>query len=292
MRPITIYPDQYPFLLRQIAKLPASLDVIGTIPDDSNKFLCVVGSRTHSSYGLDVCRRLLLGLKVYPIVIVSGLAVGIDSLAHQTALDIGLKTVAFPGSGLADSVLYPSSRRSLAKSIVDHGGALVSEFKIDQMGDIWTFPKRNRLMAGISHATLVIEARHDSGSLGTARNASEFGRDVLVVPGSIFSDLSEGNNRLLREGATAVASSEDILESLGFEMIENLSGEKRTRRDYSQLNLTDKQREIISLLETNPLSSSQLLEMTNSSPIHLNILLSEMELANIIIQNAGIYRLK
>src|ERR1035437_1752316 len=113
----TITEKQYPFLLRQIKPLPPSMDLAGVLPSDENKFLCVIGSRINSNYGEDACRKIIRGLEGYPIVIVSGLAIGIDSISHDAALEVGLKVIAFPGSGLSHSSLYPPSRRYLAKKI-------------------------------------------------------------------------------------------------------------------------------------------------------------------------------
>jgi predicted Rossmann fold nucleotide-binding protein DprA/Smf involved in DNA uptake len=144
------------------------------------------------------------------------MAIGIDSIAHEAALDAGLITVAFPGSGLLHEVLYPPSRRGLAERIVTSGGALISSFKPDQMGAPWTFPVRNRWMAGMSHAVLIIEGREGSGTMGTATYATELNRNVLIVPGSMFSDLSHGPLMLMKDGATPVTSGEEVLNELGF----------------------------------------------------------------------------
>jgi predicted Rossmann fold nucleotide-binding protein DprA/Smf involved in DNA uptake len=122
-----ITPEKYPWLLQQIEPMPKFLEVAGTIPPDDQKFLCVVGSRTPSSYGIETCRKLILELHGQPVVIISGMAIGIDSIAHEAAIDAELKTVAFPGSGLSPGVLYPPSRRHLAKRIIDSGGALISQ---------------------------------------------------------------------------------------------------------------------------------------------------------------------
>ena len=215
--------NEYPFLLRQMKKRPRRLFVIGEIPPDDQKFLCVIGSRTPSQYGEDVCRELILGLRGSPVVIVSGLAIGIDSLAHEYALKAGLKTIAFPGSGLRESVLYPRSGIGLAHRIVEAGGALISPFALDCASTRWTFPVRNALMAGISQAVLIIEGREDSGTLITAKCAADLNRDLLAVPGSIFSDLSRGPNSKLREGAIAVTSAEEVLEALGVERPANMA---------------------------------------------------------------------
>ena len=178
--------------LLHIPQAPKRLLIRGTFPDISKyKFLTVVGSRNYTSYGEDACRTLIAGLKGYPVVIVSGLANGIDRISHEAALDTGLITVSFPGSGLDDTVLYPKAQYQLAMQILHSGGALVSEFENDFKSTLWSFIQRNRLMAGLSHATLVIEAKHKSGSRVTAKLATDYNRDVLAVPGSIFSENSE-----------------------------------------------------------------------------------------------------
>lgn len=208
----------FPFLLKQISQLPEEMDYIGTIPGDKNKFLCVVGSREYTPYGREACEKIIHGLKGFPVVIVSGLAFGIDSIAHEAALAAGLTTISFPGSGLDSSVMYPSKHLNLAQKIVDSGGALISRFESHQEQTYWTFPSRNRLMAGMSHATLIIEARRGSGTLLTAEYATQFDRDVLAIPGSIFSEHTYGPHMLISRGATPIISSEDVLRALGFEV--------------------------------------------------------------------------
>ncbi|MFA6554132.1 MAG: DNA-protecting protein DprA [Candidatus Paceibacterota bacterium] len=221
MQTIRITKEQFPYLLRQIEKPPEYLDCAGALPPgEEYRYLCVIGSREFSEYGAEVCRHLINGLKNYPIVIVSGMAIGIDSIAHVSALDAGMKTIAFPGSGLSKNVISPNRHIALANRIIETGNTLLSPFKKDQTGTIWTFPVRNQLMAGSSHATLIIEGREGSGTLLTANYALEFSREVLIVPGSIFSDLSYGPHKLYKEGAIPVTSSEEILEALKFELPE------------------------------------------------------------------------
>lgn len=211
----TIRKEVIPHQLKQISNPPQTLYIHGTLPDKNTKILCIVGARHHSAYGEKVCKELIQGLKGYDICIVSGLAIGIDSIAHKAALDSGLKTIAFPGSGLNTSVIYPLQHRDLAQEIVDRGGALISEFSPLQKAMKWTFPQRNRLMAGISQAVLIIEAERKSGTLITSKYATEYNRDVGAVPGDIYSPLSEGPHMLIRLGATPITSSKDILELLG-----------------------------------------------------------------------------
>ena len=215
-------PREFPELLKEITDPPKQLFIRGTFPNEKeNKFLCVVGSRKYTPYGKEACRKIIEGLAGYPIVIVSGLAIGIDSVAHKTALEVGLKTIAVPGSGLDDSVLYPSMNKILAKNILEKNGALISEFEPTFKATPWSFPQRNRIMAGMSNAVLVIEAEKISGTLITSRLATEYNRDVLTIPGSIFSKNSEGPHMLLRTGATPITCAGDVLIALNIESEQN-----------------------------------------------------------------------
>lgn len=277
----TLCKKDYPFLLKQISRLPDSMEMAGKLPSDDNKFLCVIGSRNNSHYGEQACEKLISGLQGYPIVIVSGLAIGIDSIAHSVALEAGLKTISFPGSGLSPSVLYPQSRMYLAKKIVSAGGALLSPFEPEQEGTNWTFPTRNRLMAGASHATLIIEAKRKSGTLITADYAAEFGRDILTVSGSIFSDSSYGPHMLVRRGATPVSCSEDILEALGFK-VKRDDPDQGVLPNFAEMSLTPEEKKVVDHLRIESLSSGQLMEKIGYSPTQLNILISELELRGLI----------
>lgn len=281
--------EQYPFLLRQINRLPKSMDRIGQMPSDDHKFLCIVGSRRNTDYGKEACDKLLSGLKGYPIVIVSGLAIGIDSIAHESAIRHGIKTIAFPGSGLDHRVLYPAIHRRLAMKIVESGGAIVSPFARDQRGAEWTFPVRNRLMAGISHATLIVEAKRHSGTLITADYAAEFGRDIMTVPGSIFSDNSYGPHMLLRRGAIPVSTSADILEALGFRILRDQT--ESALPNFAEMSLNGDEKIIIDLLRSERLSTSQIIDKTGHSASHLSSIISELELRGLIAENDGVYRL-
>lgn len=283
-----IYPDEYPFLLRQIKRAPKHLYIQGSFPPENFTYLCVIGSRNHSLYGKETCEHLLRGLAQYPIAIVSGLAIGIDSLAHETALNLGLPTIAFPGSGLLPEVIYPSSKISLAQKIVENGGALVSQFEINQMSTLWTFPERNRLMAGISKAVLIIEGKQGSGTLGTAEYASQFNRDVMIVPGPIFSDLSYGPHLLMRDGAYPVTSSSEILNILGFENTRSLPALPNPTlflTQYSPL-----QRKIIENL-TLPLPRDELIRNLGTSLSQANVAISELELRGVLAEEGGMLRI-
>ncbi len=216
--PTRLAPNQFPpafAALREIPEPPKELWVHGNLPDLSLTLLTVVGSRNFSSYGKQVVEELITGLAGYPIGIVSGLALGIDGLAHEAALAAGLYTLAVPGSGLHESVLYPASHRKLARTILERGGGLLSELPPEHSAALWTFPQRNRIMAGLARATLLIEASEKSGTLITARMAADYNRELLVVPGNIFSKNSHGVHQFLKLGATPVTTPEDILYALG-----------------------------------------------------------------------------
>lgn len=184
------------------------------MPDVSKKFVCIVGTRSPTQYGLSVVEKIVSELD-HSIYVVSGMAIGIDSAVHTACLKYGIKTIAFPGSGLDPSVLYPRSNIKLAEDIVLAGGCIISEYDLKTRSLPWMFIKRNRLMAGISQSTIVIEAQEKSGTLVTARLAMDYNREVGAVPGSIFSKNSTGANRLIYDGATPIRSAQDIHILLG-----------------------------------------------------------------------------
>lgn len=271
---------KFPPLLREIPDAPKKLYVHGELPKE-RAYLTVVGSRAMSPYGKQACEHIIRGLAGYPIAIISGLAYGVDAHAHETALEAGLPTIAVPGSGLDWNVLYPRAHVSLAKRILESGGALLSEFEPGQGAADYTFPQRNRIMAGLSKATLVIEAKERSGSLITARLATEYNRELLVVPGSIFSDASRGTHQFLKLGATPVTSAEDVLRALGLEPNEKSSD------NYSDL--SDAERKIFDLIAS-PLSRDELIEALEISISEANIMLSTMEIKGLIVEEYGIVR--
>lgn len=273
--------EEIPEILREIPDVPEKLYIKGILPSPDTKILAVVGSRKYTLYGKDVCEKLISGLRGYNICIVSGLALGIDAIAHRAALDAGLKTIAVPGSGLESSVLYPSTNKQLAEKILDAGGALVSEFEPTFRATPYSFPQRNRIMAGMSHAVLVIEAEIKSGTLITSKFATEYNRDVLTVPGSIFSKNSEGPNMLIRLGATPVRSSEDILEALGFKIDEEPKNLELKYADCSEEELL-----IIKIL-TEPMEKDELIRSLKMPVSKASTILSIMEIKGLIKESMG-----
>lgn len=204
----------FPGALGQIPEPPTNLWAMGTLPPVGTKYLAVVGSRALSPYGRMVCEYLVSGLAGYPISIVSGLALGADACAHKAALTSGLHTIAIPGSGLDDSVIYPRANVTLAKDILKAGGALLSEQEPDHTARAYDFPSRNRIMVGIANAVLVIEAGQKSGTLITARLAADYNRELLCVPHRINDPHAFGPHLFLRLGATLVSEPIHILEAL------------------------------------------------------------------------------
>jgi len=274
--------NEFPPQLLEIPQPPEKLFIRGELPNKETKLLCVVGSRKYTPYGKEVCEKLIGGLRGYSICIVSGLALGIDAIAHRSAVDAGLKTIAVPGSGLNSKNLYPSSNLGLSEMIINSGGALLSEFEPNFRATTWSFPQRNRIMAGLSHAILIIEAEIKSGTLITSRLATEYNKDVLTIPGSIFSKNSEGPHMLLKLGATPITKSEDILEALGFNIDE--SKQKKLELEYNDC--SDEERKIIKILET-PMSRDEIINISEMPVTQINAILSIMEIKGLIKENFG-----
>ncbi|MCX6756036.1 MAG: DNA-processing protein DprA [Candidatus Nomurabacteria bacterium] len=278
---IKLKPEQFPKALLEIPQPPKELYIRGVLPKENEYvFLAVVGSRNHTNYGRDICEKLIAGLRGYPVVIVSGLAMGIDAIAHRSAMKAGLITMAMPGSGVDPKVLYPKNNINLAEEIVDNGGCVMAEFPPMMKAELYTFPQRNRLMAGISRATLVIEAAEKSGTLITARMALDYNRDVLVIPGSVFSNTSSGTNRLIRQGATPITNSAELLEALGFEVDKSMC-EKDKYADCGPDEL-----KIIELLEE-PMERDDLVRASGMNIASANALLSIMEIKELICEELG-----
>lgn len=278
--------DDFPPLLREIPQPAESLNYRGTLPDPKLKLLCVVGSRQYTTYGKQVVDQLISGLKGHSVGIISGLALGIDSLAHTAALRNDLYTMAVPGSGIDDAVIYPARHKSLAKQILEAGGSLLSEFEPTFQATKWSFSQRNRIMAGLSHATLLIEAAPQSGTLITARLATDYNRELLVVPGSIFSTNSQGVHQFLKLGATPVTEANDILYSLG------IDPEKKPSQALFEAALSDlspaEQKIISKLLE--PTDKDTLIRASGLPAAAANALLMQMEINELIISEHNIYR--
>lgn len=274
-------PEQFPEGLNEIPEPPKTLYIRGKLPNPDMIYLAVVGSRKYTSYGKDICEKLMRGLKDYPIVIISGLAIGMDTIAHKAAIENGLTTIAFPGSGLDNNVLHPRSNIKLAQEIVDKGGCVISELEPSCPAALYSFVRRNRLMAGICKAVLIIEAEEKSGTLVTARLALDYNRDVLAVPGSAFSSNSNGTNWLIKQGATPITSSEDILIALGFRIEKTKLTNKEKYADCGKNEM-----KVIELLRE-PMERNDLIRELGMNVGEANALLSIMEIKDLIKEELG-----
>ena len=208
---VTVYDEGYPSLLKSIDTPPPILYVIGELKPEDEHSLSVVGPREAQNYGREVSFQLSSQIAKCGVTVVSGLAKGVDASAHRGALDVGGRTIAVLGNGL--SRVYPAEHRELAEQIMK-SGALISEFPMDTRPERKNFPRRNRIISGLTLGTVVIEAPIRSGSLITAEHAHKQGRKVFAVPGQILSENSRGCHKLIKDGATLVDSASDLLGSL------------------------------------------------------------------------------
>ncbi len=284
MRSYIIERGEFPPLLADIPDAPERLFVRGALPSSEEyRYLCVVGSRHASPYGRRAVASLVAGLVGNKIAIVSGLALGIDADAHTAALEAGLPTIAVLPSSVDDTSIYPSTNRALAARILQkEGGALLSEYPEGSRAAMWTFPARNRIMAGLSHATLIIEASEKSGTLITMRLALDYNREVCAVPHPIGSEGGAGNNRLIREGATLIRNADDLLEVLGLRS----STDPREAPRTLPLDLSDSERALLIAL-TAPLTRDELCALSGLPAQHLNIALSSLSIRGLVIERLG-----
>lgn len=200
-----------------IALMPKKLYYIGNLPTERKPTVAIVGTRKPTAYGKEVTTQLAADLARRGIIVVSGMALGVDGLAHRAALDVGGITIAVQGNGLER--LYPSTHRQLGIDIIQNGGAIVSEYEPNVAARDFQFLERNRIVSALSDAILITEASARSGTLNTAKHALEQGKHIFVVPGNITSPLSAGCNSLLKQGAIPVTSVDDIVEVIAPELL-------------------------------------------------------------------------
>ena len=235
------------------------------------KILTIVGSRKNSNYGKEVIKYLLKSLSNEKIIIVSGLAVGIDSISHINAIKNNFPTIAIPGSGLSKNILYPKSNLQLYDDILETENILISEYEDNRKSELYFFPARNRIMAAMSDAVLIVEAGEKSGTLITARLAMEYGKNVGVIPNNIFAEGSAGSNSLMQDGAISVLNHIDILDML------NIRKNEQSILDLDFRNQKDKDN-LKNILESLKDNERHILEkIIQSGNIEKDILLAEME---------------
>ncbi|HAM88706.1 MAG: protecting protein DprA protein [Candidatus Falkowbacteria bacterium GW2011_GWC2_38_22] len=258
---LTLESENYPRLLKEIYAPPPLLYYKGKLEKNSDFNVAIVGSRKHSSYGKLAAESISGELALNGLTIVSGLALGIDTLAHNACLSAGGTTIAVLGTGIDRQSVYPTSNRYLADKIVAENGAVISEFPLGTLPLRHNFPQRNRIISGLSLATIVIEAGEKSGALITAAFACEQNRDVFAVPGSIFSPASAGPNNLIKQGAKPISSAADIMEALSLKNISTYIDNKKiigetTEEEIILKNLDHEARYIDELIRLTGLNAS------------------------------------
>ena len=266
--------DRQPYLekLAQIADAPEIVYCIGNLPQSPQPTIAIVGSRKPTSYGREVTQQLASQLARRGVIIVSGLALGIDAIAHQAALDTGGITLALQANGL--HTITPRSNRLLGEQIVEQGGALLSEYPPGSEAMKHTFLARNRLVSGIADAVIVTEAAARSGTLNTAGHALSQGRDVYAVPGNITSPLSAGCNHLIAQGATPITSVESF--------IEQFLPDTAEQQTLLPLGTTPTETAIIEALSQGMRDGDELLARAGCSPAEFSTAISMLEINGVI----------
>ncbi len=217
---IKIEDENYPEELKKIKQAPKVLYYRGVLPQLNEKCFAIVGTRRCSPYGQQVALKISSELADVGLTIVSGLAPGIDTFSHRAVVEKRKRTIAVLGTGLDEKSIYPQTNLDLSRKIIEYGGCLISELPEGTPGAIFTFPRRNRIISGLSLAVLVVEAKEKSGSLITADWAVKQNKKLFAIPGSIYSSNSAGPNKLIKNGAKLIANTNDILEELGLSHLE------------------------------------------------------------------------
>jgi DNA processing protein len=277
--------DDYPELLRHIPDPPPVLFAIGDRTLLARPAAAVVGSRDHSAYGAEVCRVVAGAAAQAGVVIVSGMARGLDAVAHTAALDTGGSTIGVLGNG--HGVIYPAANRMLYQRLAT-GGLLLTEFPPGERPHVGSFPRRNRLISGLSRVTLVVEAAAGSGALITAGCALDQGREVMAVPGNITTPVSVGTNRLIRDGAGPLLEPGDLLQHFP-ELVPRIKGSNLVLSELQPLpeNLSADERELAEFLGPQPVHPDELANRCRRPIGEVLGILCGLEIAGIVEQGPG-----
>jgi len=274
---LTLLDEEYPKLLKEIDQSPPVIYVRGDLTSADEFSVAMVGTRRVTAYGQQVTRDTSTFLAGHGLTIISGLARGVDALAHQHALQAGGRTIAVLGSGV--DVIYPPEHRKLAEAIIENG-ALISDYPLGTQPEGSNFPPRNRVISGLSLATIVVEAGDRSGALITADFAVEQGRDVFAVPGNIFSPASRGTNRLIQRGAYLMVSPQDVLDVLDLSLIEDY-------KDARQVFPADStESKLLTVLDYEPIHIDEICNRTGLPVEKVSASLTMMELKG-MVQHVG-----
>ena len=278
-RAITWHDDEYPVRLKEIYDLPPVLFVRGELLPEDERSVAVVGTRRATAYGRESAYQLAYEIAQAGVVIVSGLALGIDAIAHRAALEAGHRTLAVLGSGL--DVIYPRENTNLANQIIQNG-ALISEHPLGTRPNAQNFPRRNRIMSGMTLGTVVVEAGESSGALLTTNHVLEQDREVFAVPGNIFSPSSRGTNRLIKDSAAKlVYEFRDILEEL------NLSSVGRQIEMTALFPQDESEAEVLRYVTYDPIHIDEVIRSTELDISTVSGVLAMMELKGMVKQVGG-----
>lgn len=279
VRFITYKDSDFPKQLMKMNNPPLGMYIWGKLPKSTYPFVSIVGTRKVSEYGAVVCNKIAGELAEKGITVVSGMAYGVDTVAHKACIDSGGKTIAVLGNGV--DICYPAGNRSLRDSIVKNG-CLISEFPLGTKSNRFNFPYRNRIIACISSMTVVIEGEHKSGTLITASHALDNGRIVMAVPGNITSRLSEAPNKLIADGCRPVLKTQDILDELNIK-IDNID----IKNIKKMPDIDEEEKIIFDLIDYEPVTVDELCLKSNMSIDFVNSILLMLELKGCIMKLSG-----
>lgn len=276
---ITLLDYNYPKNLKEIFNPPPILYYRGSIEFLNYNCLAVVGTRKFTSYGKQITEEIVSQLAKNNITIISGLALGIDVIAHKACLDASGHTIAVLGSGANSQCVFPSSNRYIADKIINSGGAIISEYPVGINPTKFTFPMRNRIVSGLSKAVLVIEAPRSSGSLITAKYALDQNRDIFAIPGNITNHNSEGTNNLIKDGAKLVSNAADIIQELKIQTVfDDIKFEPKIDNEEEKI--------VLNILSREPFHIDKIKKL---SKLNINVLLSTLTMMEIkgLIKDVG-----
>jgi DNA processing protein len=270
----------YPPLLKEINDPPICLFYRGQIPKKDTPTVAIVGTRKNTTYGKIACEEMSHALAQHGIIVVSGLALGLDAIAHQTCVDANGVTLAILGSGVNKQNIYPTANKLLAEKIIERGGAVISEYPIGFLPTQYSFPARNRIIAGLSLGVIIIEAPSSSGALITAKHALDYNREVMAIPHPITSINGAGPNNLIKMGAKLISEPEDIFETLNLQII------KQTQLPNIKQKNSPIEEQILKCLSNEPKNINQLILESKLNSASANSTLMMLEIKG-VIKNLG-----
>ena len=283
---VSLANENYPTLLKNIPNPPIVLFVKGNIGLLKTNSIAIVGTRKITSYGATITKMFAADLASSGLTIISGMAIGVDGIAHLSALEVGGATIAVLGNGV--DLPFPRENEHIYHKILENGGLIISEFAPGESPSVGSFPARNRIIAGLSLGVLVTEGASDSGSLITANFGLEFGRKVFAVPGPITSSLSAAPLKLIEKGARLVVSPDDVIKELGISSFAKASADRQKSKFK---NLSKEEIKIVQILENESLQFDEIVRKLKIDSAKLGTILSIMEVKGLLKNSSGSYSL-